>query len=59
MLTEQERKIVVDALRTYPAGVPVEAWGWGPMAVTADNTNYPRSDMDFNPSILKPTGDSP
>ncbi len=31
-MTPDERKLVVEYMRKYPAGVPNDAWGYGPMA---------------------------
>lgn len=30
-LSEEERKLVIEALEKYPAGIPYNAWGFGPM----------------------------
>jgi len=30
-MTESERDIVLNRLDEYPAGVPPESWGYGPM----------------------------
>lgn len=32
MLTDEERRIVIDAMRSYPPGINPGAWGHGPMA---------------------------
>jgi|APSaa5957512493_1039668.scaffolds.fasta_scaffold88274_3 hypothetical protein len=34
MLTTKERKAVVACLRNYPAGIPEDSWGYGPLLGT-------------------------
>lgn len=30
MLSRSERAVVIERLKTYPAGIPTAAWGYGP-----------------------------
>jgi hypothetical protein len=36
MLTEQERERTIKRLRAYPAGIPSQCWGTGPLAELDD-----------------------
>ena len=38
MLTEKEVDIVINRLEEYPVGISSQSWGYGPMALTFNNS---------------------
>lgn len=40
MLTKDEQALVERCLETYPAGIPEQAWGYGPMASRSSLGEY-------------------
>ena len=47
MLTTEEREHLIEKLKTYPAGTPARAWGYGDMQEEADHDDTAEDSIEY------------